>query len=333
MPTARDIVLGVVVPFAAAAALAAVGRKGANVLGGGRDARPTVDLDARPTGPWAESWVSFWVASAVAVGFVAGHVGLRGWRWGWPHGATDWLVYLAAGGWAVSLLALSLRRSVWMTGLFGLAVCVSGSWALLESFAPDRWFGEAAEAVDEFSFDFGDAGRWEAGRFLGVITVMGFAGALMWGWVSGRDSSGQLSPRGWARPWGLLVVAIGCAGVNLLTGSMALGMLGGALAAAVGGAIIGAWGAGWRAFDGAGCVAATVIGGLLVVGHYYSSLPGLWAWVVFGALIPGVGLAGRIWRSGGWWAGAGDLLLTVLLVGSVVGLAVLKFVEDVRVDG
>ena len=44
MPTARDIVLGVVVPFVAAAALAAVGRLGTSASEGGRDATTVRDF-------------------------------------------------------------------------------------------------------------------------------------------------------------------------------------------------------------------------------------------------------------------------------------------------
>jgi hypothetical protein len=318
MPTIADILLGLALPLILAAIVAAFGRMG-------RRGDAAGDQDVRPAKGGGRS--QHFILTAVTAGYLAGHLGLRGWAGLNPHSASDWLGYLAAGAWGAAMFAAGPRRPRWLIGLAGVVLCAGGAWLLLRSLGPESLLGEAGStATDEISFDFGDSERWEAGRFFGVVGGLGIAGGVMWAWVSHGSSLARASTG--VRPWCLLVVATGCAAVNQLTGSAALGMLGGALAAALGGALLGAWGERWRDFDAAGCIAATVIGGLLVVGHYYSSLPGAWAWLTFATLIPAGGLVTRAWRNGGWRAAGADLALTLAAVAPVVVMAARQFVED-----
>jgi hypothetical protein len=177
VPDARELLLGVLLPVLAAALIALAGPRRAGV----RTA-----------------------ALALGASYLAGHVGLRGWR-GWvPHESSDWIPVCAALGLVMGLTGLSRVAALRWLAPAGLVWLMLG--ALLE-----RELGLPAA--------------------LGSAALLGLVSALAW-WLLGREAEAEAGPVDLA---GLTLIATAAAAAVGLSGSRLLGQLAGVLAAGLAG--------------------------------------------------------------------------------------------------
>jgi hypothetical protein len=288
--TLADALAGVVLPAVVAAVVLLLTR----LAGGG--------ARGAPRGAGAAG-----AALAIGAGDLAAHVALRGWR-GWvPKESLDWIAASAAAGLLVGVLGLTRRgpaalRLLWRAG-FGFAAA---------------WF-VAGRAL---------ARRGELSTVLGEMALVAAAGAAGWSLLESRRDADDAARPAWLPPL-MLTTAAGSAALAVgLSGSVVLGQLTGALAAALGGALVAT-----RLrlapplLPGAAPVLALTLLGLLLAACVHASLPPLAAALLALAAVvpPPVATGGATGATGAAGAaGAGLLsgLQRLLVVGALGGAAI-----------
>jgi hypothetical protein len=152
-------------------------------------------------------------ALAVGLAYLAGHVGVRGWR-GWtPKESSDWIAASAAAGLAVGVLGLTRQGPGALR--FGLR------WALALAAA---WF-VAGRSL---------ARRGDPQEVLGEMALIAAGAALAWSLLESPRNGGG----GWLDAL-VLLVSTTCAAIAVgLSGSLLLARLTGVLAAALGAAVL-----------------------------------------------------------------------------------------------
>jgi len=266
--TASDALLGIALPAVVTAVLLLLGR-----LAGGRSGSS---------------------ALALGCGYLAGHVGVRGWR-GWqPREASDWILAGAAAGLVVGVLGLTRRGPAWARLALRWVLASAAAWCVA---------GRAAR-------------RDGAGAVLTELIAFGVAAG--WSLLEARGGATGEAPS--ALPPLALCLVASCAALSIgLSGTLVLARLAGALAAALGAAV-----AGSRLrlapslLPGAAPVIVLALGGLLLAAVMHSKLPPGCAVLLSAAAlaVPSGGAAGR-----GRAAGLVALSLCAVLGVAAVGLA------------
>ncbi len=179
---------------------------------------------------------------AIGCGYLAGHAGIA-----WPsNDVTDRIPWLVLGAVALGILDAAWPSPLWARWENGL---VFAGAVLLVMLGP---------AIQE-TWGTPETNRWMAALGVGIL--------LSWGNLERLASKSQ----GAAFAVPLLAFAGGAAAFLLLSGSMVLGRLGGALAAA----LLGAWITSWRGSPislarGAIPVVVTLLAALILEGHVYA---------------------------------------------------------------
>lgn len=186
---------------------------------------------------------------AVALGYVAAHIGLRGWP---PFPAVeslDWLPCIALLAAAVGIVEAawpSLGRARW---LLRLVVVAAALWAL-------------SSPLLQYTWSALHAAIWMAGL---EIAVLGF-------WALIENHLRRDDPV--ASPAALLVVATGASGVILLANSALLAQLAGVLAATIGALLLGALlTPSLRPAPGSGAALAMLLSSTWLLAYFYADLP------------------------------------------------------------
>jgi len=254
------------------------------------------------------------VAGAIAVGvaYLAGHIGLRGWR-GWvPRESTDWVGAVALLGLFVGATGLTRRGPTGLRSLTRLLLAAFAAWLVV---------GKVL-------------GREHAGAGLvRELLVLGAGIAVAW---SALESLAQPAVRG--GPFAvLLVTSLGCALVLGISGSIVLAQLAGVMTATLGAVLVLC--ARQRSAEvllGVAGPAALVLGVLLLAGLHLADVPAPSALLLAAAplcallvrLAAGL-LARRAAASSGDRGASGDgagtlavqLVVSVALVGAAFWLA------------
>ncbi|MBI1923763.1 hypothetical protein HYR99_05885 [Candidatus Poribacteria bacterium] len=247
--------------------------------------------------PWrrdAQNTGGAWAGGlALGAGYIVGHAGVIGWPPFPPVEATQWLVYLAIAASAVGLLEARWGRSTWVRWGVRLLLLGMTLWLLLRPMLKHNWGP-------------GEAVAWLAG--------LGIALLLFWGGLDALVK--RLS--GVSLPLTLLIVAAGGSVVLGLSGSLLLGQLEGALAAALGVSLVVAW---WRPAmslaRSALPVVTVLLAGLWMAGYFYAQVPAASALLL--AVAPMAAWVGQIpsmRRAAPWQvnlARAAGVLIPVLL--------------------
>jgi hypothetical protein len=190
-----------------------------------------------------------WSALATGAGYVAGHVGLRGWRGLPPSDATDWILVLALGATAAAIALCGrgpLRpRATWPQALVMALLGAAAAWCLQRRVAA----AGGAPARDAL--------------LAGLLIAMVWSVVQRW-----RPATRSLVPAV------LLLAAAGGAAAIGLSGSQSLAQHAGALAATLGAATVVAL-CGWAPalWDGLIAVACLLLGSLLLAGQLFADLP------------------------------------------------------------
>jgi hypothetical protein len=217
-------------------------------------------LGVRSAAAWATS-----IGGAIIVGQIGlamrhgGDVALRMLRE--PSSARDWLPWLMLAVMCITILAAYAPRA-WQRWIVALA-CV---FALT---VPVRMLAGSVYATT----------RWSLGEKLFVVILWGAILFALWTTLALGRANGQ----SWLRGALLVVVASGIAATITLSGSFSYGELAGVAAAALTGALLAQVGLNWRDADaatlanfdglsGAAGPVALVLGGLLLLGHFYAEL-------------------------------------------------------------
>jgi len=220
---------------------------------------------------------------AVASGYVVGQVGLRGLGPWPPVEASGWLPYVAL---AAALLGTFDRETGAATRLvlrlFGATVIVGGLWLLLRGRMIHAWSS-------------GQSAAWLAGLGAGILLL----------WLALERGLPALPLRSsWLT---LVVVAAGSAATITASGSLLLGLLGAALAAACTGAASVAAFVTSRRLERASTLALTsMLAGLVLAAYFYSDLPGWSALLLALAIVAPLLVPRRLLRR------RGDLAATFL---------------------
>ncbi|HTE05358.1 MAG TPA: hypothetical protein VK824_04110, partial [Planctomycetota bacterium] len=233
--------------------------------------------------------------------YLAGHVGLRGWRDWAPREAVDWIAVVALLGLLVGAAGLVRRWPQRLRGVLRVIVAAGAVWLVA---------GKPMERA------LGEAGMWQQ------VALLGAGIALAWSALEGLAT-----PAVRAGPLLLLwLLAAGCAAVLAISGSLVLGKLAGALAAALGAAIVlGVRRPGAATLLGAAPPVALTLGALLVAGMRLASVPPRAALALLAAAVSAFAvrlLAGRAARSrGATGDGPGTLVAQLLVAGVLAGTA------------
>ncbi len=238
------------------------------------------------------------VAAGLGLGYLAGHVGLLGWPSFPEVEATRWVAWLALAAGVVGLVEATWTPPAWPSWVFrGLFLLVILG-LLLRSKVEHAW--TAAEAVAWFG------GLWAA---------------LMVSWWNLEAQAERLSGPGWVVPIGL--IAAGWGVVQVLSGGASLGQLDGVLAATLLGALatVGLR-PGPALSRGGPAVVSTVMGGLGLVGFFYSEVPASSETLLtLAPWVPWVDRIGFIRRRSYWTRASVRFLAVFLVVAAAVFLA------------
>lgn len=241
----------------------------------------------------AGSWS---VALGLAGGYMAGHAGLSGWPSFPPADVTDWLFWFAAVGVGFGFLKAFCRGPRWIRWL-GRGIASAGvPWLLLRPLS-----------------------TWSAVERLGGVVALGAALFVFWSLLE------RLAERrpGASIPLVLWASASGTSAVLLFSASASLGGLCGALAAGLGACVALGW---WRPSlslaRGPIPVVALLLGGLWILGSFYSevSIPG----AVLLYLAPLSGWIGEVPALQGlapWKSASIRLAAALIFVGAAAGIA------------
>lgn len=204
------------------------------------------------TRPWQRASASHrvWLALALAAGYVAGHIGVAGAPNWVPIGATGWLVHVAAVATIAAVLQIALGASVWAVWAVRIAAALGGAYLILRVPIRSQWSGGHAIAA------------------LGIVTASTLITSRAF--ESAAAHTGALTMLA-----ALGITAGGSAGILVLSGTALVGMLAGALAAAVGAAFLVEWAAPGSTNAAA---AAPVLAGVLVamwtIALLFADMPG-----------------------------------------------------------
>lgn len=271
MLTVGDALAGVVLPAAVATVLLLAAR-----LAGGRAGM---------------------AALALGCGYLAGHIGVRGWRGWMAKESSDWIAAGAAAGLVVGVLGLTQRGpGAWRLGL---------RWAIALAAA---WF-VAGRSL---------ARRGDPGTVLGEMALVAAGAALAWSLLESRRYAGGERPSALSPL--LLVVAATCAALAIgLSGSLVLARLSGVLAATLGAALLATrLHLAPALLPGAAGVVVLTLLSLLLAGTVHARLPLTAALLLaLAALAPPPAADTPPGARRGRWA----LLLSALLGGAAVGIA------------
>ncbi len=208
-------------------------------------------------------------AIAVGLGYVAGHVGLRGWR-GWvPRESTDWVAVVALLGLCVGVTGLTRRGPTGLRSLSRLLLAGLAAWLVV-----GKVLGREHEGLG----------------LLRELLVLGAGIAVAW---SALETLALPHARG--GPVAVLfVTSLGCAAVLGISGSIVLAQLAGVLTSTLGATLVLC--ARQRSADvllGVASPAALVLGVLLLAGLLLADVPPasalLLAAVPLGALVVRLG--------------------------------------------
>lgn len=190
------------------------------------------------TRPWqrARTSHSVWLALALAAGYAAGHIGIAGTpRWV-PISATGWLVHVAAIAMIAAVLQIALGAHPWAAWGVRIAAALVSAYLILRVPVRSQWSGGysiAAIGAVTASTSIASRAFERAASHTGALTMLAALG----------------------------ITAGGSAGILVLSGTALIGMLAGALAAAVGTAFVVEWAAPGSTNAAA---AAPVLAGVLV---------------------------------------------------------------------
>lgn len=277
-----DALAGIVLPAVVAGVLLLLGRmlRGAGGSAGG-------------------SWAS---ALALGVGYLAGHIGVRGWRGGMPKESTDWIAVAAATGLLAGVAGVTRRGPSALRVLLRWGLAFAAAWFV------------AGRSL---------ARRGDLATVLGEMALVATGAALAW-WLleSRRDDDGErptvLAPL-------LLLTAVGCAALALgLSGSVLFARLGGALAATLGAALcLTSLRLAPALLPGGAAVIALLLLSLLLAATVHARLPlGSALLLALAALVPApAARAAQGSPAPQPGRGFGALLLCALLGGAAIGLA------------
>lgn len=199
-------------------------------------------------GAWFRKDARFVSSLAVAAAFVIAYIGLLDGPPLEPVGAREWLFWIAAGGALVSPLEALQRRGVFLLRLLFLGVLLR---LVLERQYVNHWSGEGADSP------FPD---------LALCIALGIGG-----WTA-VERLAKRSP-GAGAPLGLWAMSAAVAVCSLWSSSGLYAQLAGAVAAAMGAAVVLAWirPGPWFAGGGAG-LAFALLFAIGSAAHYYAQL-------------------------------------------------------------
>jgi hypothetical protein len=217
-------------------------------------------LGVRSAAAWAAS-----VGGAIVVGQIGlalrhgGNVALR--MLLSPSSARDWLPWLMLAVLCITILAAYVPRA-WQRWIVALA-------SVFALTVPVRLLAGSVYATT----------RWSLGEKLFVVILWGAILFALWTTLA----LGRANRQSWLRGALLVVVASGIAMTITLSGSFSYGELAGVAAAAITGALLAQVALNWRAADtatfanyhglsGAAGPVALILGGLLLLGHFYAEL-------------------------------------------------------------
>ena len=243
-------------------------------------------------------------ALALGAADLAAHIALRGWR-GWvPKESLDWIAVSVAAGLVVGVAGITRRGPPAWRVVLRAALAFAAAW-----FVAGRVL----------------ARRGELSTVLAEMAVVAAAAAAGWSLLESRGDSRRAGDESAWRAWLpvlMLTTAAGSAALAVgLSGSVVLGQLTGALAAALGGALVAT-----RLklapplLPGAAPVLALALLGLLLTACVHASLPPLAAALLALAAVvppPGIGAGG----AAGLWAGLQRLMVVGALGGAAIGVA------------
>lgn len=199
-------------------------------------------------GAWFKKDARYVSSLAVAAAFVIAYIGLLSGPPLEPVGAREWLFWIAAGGALISPLESLQRRTTFLVRLAFFGVLL---WLMLERQYANHWSGDGGESP------FPD---------LALCIALGLGG-----WTS-VERIAKRSP-GAGAPLSLWAMAAALAVCSLWSSSGLYAQLAGAVAAAMGAAVVLAWikpGA-WFAGGGAG-LAFALLFAIGLAAHYYAQL-------------------------------------------------------------
>jgi hypothetical protein len=154
-----------------------------------------------------------------------------------------------------------------------------------------------------------------------ILWVAGLGVVLLASWVNLDALAARLAPAPLALS--LLIITGGVGGVLLVSGSLILGQLGLALAAALAAVVVfSTRGPGLSLDRGGVPILTTIVGALLIDGHIYAGLPASAAFVLLPApLAPWVCQLGPVRRASAWKGSALAVVVTLIPVSVALGIA------------
>ncbi len=187
---------------------------------------------------------------AIAAGFAAGYVSILGWPPLAPAAADQWLIHIGFGAAIIGIFETLYRDASWV---IRVAVRWTASaamvWLLAQSRIEYAWSGSES-----------------------VIIVIGLGAALTAGWSVIDRARHEV--QGAAVPLALLALTAGAAGTLVVSGTASMGQTAGALAAALGAVMVGAWLFPQRMpLVSVLPVAVLLLGAHWLVAYFYASMP------------------------------------------------------------
>lgn len=183
---------------------------------------------------------------AIGLAYCLGHLVVTGWVSFPPTDTTNWLPYFALGAAAFGVAWLKLRTGVRVV-LF--ALLTAGALRLL------------LKPKFQYGWSLGQGWLWLTGLTLAIV----FIAVVI-------DLLAQRTSMPIELPACLLIVCAGTVGVLMLSGSMLLGQLATALAAAIFGTLVLTL-RGLALSRGSAAVFSLILGALLISGYFFASLP------------------------------------------------------------
>jgi hypothetical protein len=245
----------------------------------------------RPAAVWATS-----VGGAFIVGMFA-LAARNGWSAGFdslihPNEASEWLPWFVLVAIGIDLMRIYARHPAAQLSAHFSAPAAALA-VMLAVAIPPRLLASSIYST-----------RWTDIEKLGVLVLWAVVLSLVWFLLAAGRAGGQMRVRGVL----LIVAASGMALVITLGGSFAVGRFAGVVAAALAGTLLGAAcfrtpgnapnGEPADGLSGAAGGLAVALGGLILVAHYYASLPALNAALLTAAVVAAGGRLPVGWPRG-----------------------------------
>ena len=297
----EQVLLGLALPAAVSAmTLAVAWRPWRRAIPSDRSAGDPSGRRSVAAGPWS-------VAAAVGAGYVAGHAALRGWPPFPPLEATNWLFHFALAAIVPPVVYSAWGRLRWLRWVFRVVLSTALPLLVLWPLVEHTW-GRTESVL------------WLAGLSVGTLALWSALGALV------------ERARGALVPLALLVAAAAGGPIFVVSGSLLVGQLGGALAAALAPLPLAVALRPGRATSGVVPPALLLLTGLSINGYFYVEPfdPVLSAAsILLLAVAPAAAWIAwlRPLRSRGWKATLTGALATALVVGAALLLAFLAAPE------